>query len=67
VNKPIVDDDPQVPAAVRRISLLAFRETYTTISATSGVGALKAIRQLKSRGDSLAIIISDLPEYMALT
>ena len=62
MNKPIlliVDDDPQVLAAVRRDLRSRYRETYTIMSATSGEEALDAIRQLKSRGDSLAILISD--------
>ncbi len=62
MNKPIllvVDDDPQVLAAVRRDLRSRYRESYTIMSATSGEEALDAIRQLKSRGDSLAILISD--------
>ncbi|MES2222985.1 MAG: FAD-dependent oxidoreductase [Acidobacteriota bacterium] len=62
MNKPIlmiVDDDPQVLAAVRRDLRSRYRESYTIISSTSGEEALDAIRQLKSRGDSLAILISD--------
>ena len=62
MNKPIlliVDDDPQVLAAVRRDLRSRYRENYTVMSATSGEEALDAIRELKSRGDSLAIIISD--------
>ena len=62
MNKPIlliVDDDPQVLAAVRRDLRSRYRENYTIMSATSGEEALDAIRQLKSRGDSLAILISD--------
>ena len=62
MNKPImlvVDDDAQVLAAVRRDLRGRYRESYTVISATSGEEALDTIRELKARGDSLAIIISD--------
>jgi thioredoxin reductase (NADPH) len=62
VNKPIlliVDDDPQVLAAVRRDLRSRYRENYSVMSAVSGDEALGAMRELKSRGDSLAVIISD--------
>ena len=62
MNKPvllIVDDDAQVLAAVRRDLRGRYREFYTVISASSGEEALSTIRELKARGDSLAIIISD--------
>ncbi len=55
----IVDDDPQVLAAVRRDLRSRYREHYTVMSAASGEEALKTVRELKSRGDSLAMIISD--------
>jgi thioredoxin reductase (NADPH) len=62
VNKPailVVDDDPQVLAAVRRDLRGRYRESYTIVGATSGEEALGAIRELKARGDALAIVISD--------
>jgi thioredoxin reductase (NADPH) len=62
VNKPvllIVDDDPQVLAAVRRDLRSRYREHYTVMSASSGQEALATARELKSRGDSLAMVISD--------
>jgi thioredoxin reductase (NADPH) len=62
VNKPVilvVDDDPQVLAAVRRDLRGRYREQYTTLSAGSGQEALDATRELKSRGDALAMAISD--------
>jgi thioredoxin reductase (NADPH) len=55
----IVDDDPQVLAAVRRDLRSRYREHYTVMSAASGQEALAAARELKSRGDSLAMLISD--------
>ena len=62
MKKPVllaVDDDPQVLAAVRRDLRPKYRENYTVMSATSGDEALASARELKSRGDSLAMIISD--------
>ena len=62
MNKPIlltVDDDPQVLAAVRRDLRSRYRENYAVMSALSGEEALSAMRELKSCGDSVAVIISD--------
>ena len=62
MNKPVlfvVDDDPQVLAAVRRDLRSRYREHYTVMSAGSGQEALATARELKSRGDSLAMMISD--------
>jgi thioredoxin reductase (NADPH) len=62
VNKPVilaVDDDPQVLAAVRRDLRGRYREHYVTLSAGSGQEALETTRELKSRGDALAMVISD--------
>jgi len=62
VNKPVllvVDDDPQVLAAVRRDLRSRYRDGYTVVSAGSGSEALATAKELKSRGDSLAMVISD--------
>ena len=62
MNKPvllIVDDDPQVLAAVRRDLRSRYREHYTVMSAASGEEALATARELKTRGDSLAMVLSD--------
>jgi thioredoxin reductase (NADPH) len=62
VNKPallVVDDDPHVLAAVRRDLRSRYREHYTVLGAASGEEALATIRELKSRGDALAMVISD--------
>jgi len=62
MNKPvllIVDDDQQVLAAVRRDLRSRYREHYTVMSAASGEEALATARELKTRGDALAIVISD--------
>ena len=62
MNKPvllIVDDDPQVLAAIRRDLRARYRDHYTVLSAGSGHEALATARELKTRGDSLAMVISD--------
>jgi thioredoxin reductase (NADPH) len=62
VNKPVllvVDDDPQVLAAVRRDLRSRYRDDYTVVGAPSGNAALEAMRELKGRGDALAMVISD--------
>ncbi|HET7224805.1 MAG TPA: FAD-dependent oxidoreductase [Candidatus Eisenbacteria bacterium] len=62
MNKPailVVDDDPQVLAAVRRDLRSRYREQYTILSAGSGDEALATVRELKARGDALALLISD--------
>jgi thioredoxin reductase (NADPH) len=55
----VVDDDPQVLAAVRRDLRSKYREQYTVVGAASGRDALDTARDLKARGDALALIISD--------
>ncbi len=55
----IVDDDPQVLAAVRRDLRSRYRETYSVMSAGSGDEALRTVKDLKARGDALAMVISD--------
>ena len=62
MNKPVllvVDDDAQVLAAVRRDLRARYRESYVVVSASSGEEALATIRELKARGDELALVISD--------
>lgn len=55
----VVDDDPQVLAAVRRDLRGRYRESYAVIGAPSGEEAVNAIHELKTRGDALALVISD--------
>jgi thioredoxin reductase (NADPH) len=62
VNKPVllvVDDDPQVLAAVRRDLRGRYREHYTIVAASSGELAVTTINELKARGDALAMVITD--------
>lgn len=55
----VIDDDPQVLAAIRRDLRSRYREDYRVLSANSGEAALDAIKKLKAKGDALAMIISD--------
>jgi len=55
----VVDDDPAVLAAVRRDLRARYREHYTIIGAASGAEALATSAELKRRGDSLAMLLSD--------
>jgi thioredoxin reductase (NADPH) len=62
MTKPVilaVDDDPQVLGAFRRDLRSRYREGYTILGVNSGEEALSTVRELKSRGDDLAMIISD--------
>jgi thioredoxin reductase (NADPH) len=62
MTKPVilaVDDDPQVLAAFRRDLRSHYRQQYQVLSVASGEEALSAVRELKSRGEALAMIISD--------
>ena len=62
MNKPVIlvaDDDPQVLAAVRRDLRARYREQYLIVGAASGQEAADTARELKKRGDSLAIVVSD--------
>jgi thioredoxin reductase (NADPH) len=62
MEKPVilaVDDDPQVLAALRRDLRGRYRPDFSILGATSGDEALTAVRELKARGEALAMIISD--------
>src|SRR5262245_27361227 len=64
----VVDDDPQVLAAVRRDVRSRYRQDYTVVGAGSGNQALAAVRELKTRGDALALVVSDqrMPEMLGV-
>ncbi len=62
MRKPVllaVDDDPQVLAALRRDLRAQYRESWTVMSASSGEEALQTLRELKARGEALALLLSD--------
>ncbi len=62
MKKPImlvVDDDPQVLSAIRRDLRLKYGEDFAVVGASSGEQALETIRELKTRGETLSIILTD--------
>lgn len=54
-----VDDEPAVLAAVARDLRRGFGERYRILRATSGDEALELLRQLRTRGDQVALLIAD--------
>jgi thioredoxin reductase (NADPH) len=55
----VVDDEPAVLAAVSRDLRRAFGERYRILRAPSGAEALDVLRQLRMRGDQVALLIAD--------
>jgi thioredoxin reductase (NADPH) len=54
-----VDDDPGVSRAVARDLRRRYGEQHRIVRAESGEAALDALRQMKLRGDSVAVILAD--------
>ena len=54
-----VDDEPSVLAAVARDLRRGFGERYRVVRATSGAEALELVRELRARGDQVALLIAD--------
>ena len=54
-----VDDDPTVSRAVARDLRRRYGEAYRVVRAESGSQALDALRQMKLRGDVVAVLIAD--------
>src|ERR1022692_2255549 len=59
-----VDDDPGVSRAVARDLRRRYGERHRIVRAESGAQALEALRELKLRGDLVAVILADyrMPE-----
>ncbi|MFY0592188.1 FAD-dependent oxidoreductase [Roseivirga sp.] len=59
-----VDDDEQVLAAIRRDVRKEYRKGYRVMSTTSAKEALEALKELKQRGEDVALFLSDqrMPE-----
>src|SRR5690606_36024070 len=59
-----VDDDPGVSRAVARDLRRRYGRSYRIVRAESGEAALDALRELKLRGDVVAVILADyrMPE-----
>lgn len=54
-----VDDDPGVSRSVARDLRRRYGESYRVVRAESGESALEALRELKLRGDLVAVILAD--------
>ncbi len=54
-----VDDDPGVSRAVARDLRRRYGERHRVVRAESGQSALDTLRQMKLRGDSVAVILAD--------
>jgi thioredoxin reductase (NADPH) len=54
-----VDDDPDVSRAVARDLRRKYGSDYRIVRAESGSSALEALRELKLRGDQVAVILAD--------
>jgi thioredoxin reductase (NADPH) len=59
-----VDDDPQVSRSIARDLRRNYGENYRVVRAESGEQGLEALRQLKLRGDLVAVLLADyrMPE-----
>ncbi|MFD7861995.1 FAD-dependent oxidoreductase [Streptomyces sp. NPDC057682] len=59
-----VDDDPAVSRAVARDLRRRYGERYRVVRSLSGADALEALREIKLRGDRLAVVLADyrMPE-----
>src|ERR687891_457379 len=70
-RKPIlltVDDDPGVSRAVARDLRRQYGEDYRVVRTESGPQALETLRELKLRGDLVAVLLADhrMPEMSGL-
>src|SRR5213083_1771649 len=54
-----VDDEPAVLAAVARDLRREFGERFRILRAGSGAEALELLRELRTRGDQVALLIAD--------
>jgi thioredoxin reductase (NADPH) len=55
----VVDDEPAVLAAVARDLRRGFGERFRVLRSTSGAEALELLRELRTRGDQVAMLIAD--------
>jgi thioredoxin reductase (NADPH) len=70
-SKPVlltVDDDPGVSRAVARDLRRRYGQDYRIVRAESGPQALEALREIKLRGDLVAVLLADyrMPEMSGL-
>lgn len=70
-KKPIIfsiDDDPQVLRAIRRDLRSEYKEDYRIVSTESVSDALETLKELKKRGEDIALFLSDqrMPEMLGV-
>src|SRR5918999_6207599 len=70
-SKPVlltVDDDPGVSRAVARDLRRQYGQDFRVVRAESGPQALEALREIKLRGDPVAVLLADyrMPEMSGL-
>jgi thioredoxin reductase (NADPH) len=63
-----VDDDPSVSRAVARDLRRRYGEHHRVLRASSGAEAMEALRELKLRGDQVAVLLADyrMPEMSGI-
>jgi thioredoxin reductase (NADPH) len=63
-----VDDEPEVLRAVERDLRRKYGKEYRVLGTDSGPGALDLLKQLKTRGDSVALMLADqrMPQMSGL-
>ncbi|MEL7120679.1 MAG: FAD-dependent oxidoreductase [Bacteroidota bacterium] len=63
-----VDDDPQVLRSIRRDLRDKYKKDYRIISAESAEEAIELLEELRKKGDSIALFISDqrMPQMMGV-
>lgn len=63
-----VDDEPEVLRAVERDLRRKYGKDYRVLGTDSGSGAVELLKQLKTRGDSLALTLADqrMPQISGL-
>src|SRR6186997_3369721 len=71
MGKPVllsVDDDPGVSRAVARDLRRRYGEHHRVLRASSGPEAMEALRELKLRGDQVAVLLADyrMPEMSGI-
>src|SRR5260370_25488826 len=54
-----VDDDPAVSRAVARDMRRRYGDSYRVVRADSGADALEALREIKLRGEQVAVLLAD--------
>ena len=64
-----VEDDPGVSQAVARDLRRKYGDNFRVVRADSGASALETLRQLKLRGDDVALLLADhrMPEMTGVT